>query len=92
MNVITWLVIGGLVGWLVSVALRIEVQEKIFLNVAVGIVGAVFSGWFLSPLLGMSAINQGSVGMGGVFVSFFGAVILLAIVNLLGRSAAGIKW
>ena len=82
MNVLTWLILGGLVGWLASLAMRIDAQEKIFLNVAIGSLGAAFSGWFLTPLVGIAAMNQGGLGMGGVFVAFFGAVVLLAIVNL----------
>ena len=92
MNAITWLIIGGLVGGLVNLATRIDAQEKIYLNVAVGIVGAVCSGWFLSPYLGISAINHGSLSLGGVFASFLGAVVLLAIVNLVWRGAVSIKW
>ncbi|MBB6096313.1 putative membrane protein YeaQ/YmgE (transglycosylase-associated protein family) [Povalibacter uvarum] len=83
MNVITWLLIGGLVGWLASIALRIDSQERIFLDVAIGIVGAVFSGWFLTPLLGVATMNQGSLSTGGVLVSFFGAVIAVALANVL---------
>jgi len=82
MNIITWLAIGGLVGWLVSVAMRIDAQEKIFLNVAVGSAGAVFSGWFLSPLLDVSS-SQGNLSVGGVIGSLLGAVILLAAVTLI---------
>jgi uncharacterized membrane protein YeaQ/YmgE (transglycosylase-associated protein family) len=92
MNVITWFVIGGLVGWLASVAMQIDAQEKIFLNVAIGIVGAVFSGWYLTPLVGIAAMNQGGLSMGGVFVAFLGAVVILAIVNLVRHVAVGIKW
>jgi len=82
MNIITWLVIGGLVGWLVSVAMRIDAQEKIFLNVAVGSVGAVFSGWFLSPLLDVSS-SLGNFSVAGVIGSLLGAVVLLAAVTLI---------
>lgn len=91
MNVITWLVTGGLVGWLASLAMRMDTQETISLNAAIGMVGAVFSGWFLTPLVGISAMNQGRLGMGGVFVSFLGAIVLVAIVNLVRRGAVAIK-
>jgi len=55
--------------------------------VVVGIVGAALGGWFLSPLVGVSTINQSNFGAASLVVSFLGAVILLAIVNLARRGA-----
>ena len=84
MNIIIWLVIGGVVGWLASIIMRRDGQQGIILNIVVGIVGAVLAGWFLSPLLGIGTINQ-SINIASFFVSLLGAVILLAIVNLVTR-------
>lgn len=92
MNVLTWMLIGGFVGWLASVAMRIDAQEQMFLNVAIGIVGAVFSGWFLTSFLGLAAMNQGNLSMGGVLMSLLGAMALLIIVNGVRYVAEGIKW
>ena len=52
MNIIIWLVAGGVIGWAASAVTR--TQEGLLLNVVVGIVGAVLGGWFLSPLVGVS--------------------------------------
>jgi len=87
MNIITWLVVGGLVGWVASMVMRTNAQQGIFLNVVVGIVGATIGGWFLSPLFGVSTINQSNFSIPGLLVSFLGAVILLAIVNFVRRGA-----
>ena len=83
MNIIIWLVAGGLIGWAASVVMR--TQEGILLNVVVGIVGAALGGWFLSPLVGVSTINQSNFSVPSLLVSFLGAVILLAVVNLVRR-------
>ena len=83
MNTIIWLVVGGLVGWAASAITR--TQEGILINVLVGIIGAALGGWLLSPLLGASTINQGNFSGAGLLVSLLGAVILLAIVNLVRR-------
>jgi uncharacterized membrane protein YeaQ/YmgE (transglycosylase-associated protein family) len=87
MNIIIWLVIGGLIGWLASIAMRTDAQQGVLLNVVVGIVGAVLGGWLISPLIGSSTINQGNFSVSGLVVSFLGAVILLAIVNLFRRGS-----
>jgi uncharacterized membrane protein YeaQ/YmgE (transglycosylase-associated protein family) len=83
MNTIIWLVVGGLVGWAASTIMR--TREGILLNVLVGIVGAALGGWLLSSLIGASTINQGNFSAMGLLVSLLGAVILLAIVNLVRR-------
>jgi uncharacterized membrane protein YeaQ/YmgE (transglycosylase-associated protein family) len=83
MNVIIWLVVGGLIGWAASSFMR--TQEGMFLNVVVGIVGAALGGWFLSPFVGVSTINQSNFSVPSLLVSFLGAVILLAVVNLVRR-------
>jgi len=87
-NFIVWLVIGGLIGWVASMIMRTDGQQGVFLNVIVGIVGAALGGWFISPLVGVGTINQGSFSMGALVVSLLGAIVLLAIVNLLRRGSA----
>ena len=85
MNLIIWLIIGGVVGWLASLIMRTDAQQGIVLNVVVGIVGAFLAGWFISPMLGVGTINQTNFSLPSVLVSLVGAVILLAIVNLFRR-------
>jgi uncharacterized membrane protein YeaQ/YmgE (transglycosylase-associated protein family) len=85
MNIIMWLVVGGLIGWAASTVMR--TQETLLLNVVVGIVGAALGGWFLSPLVGVSTINQSNFSAASLVVSLLGAIILLAIVNLVRRGA-----
>ena len=85
MGIILWLVIGGVVGWLASIVMRRDGSQGIFLNIVVGIVGALLGGWLISPLVGAGTINSGEVSIGSLFVSFLGAVVLLAIVNLITR-------
>jgi len=88
MNIVIWLVLGGLVGWVASIIMRTDGRQGILLNVLVGVVGAAVAGWFVSPLLGVSTINQGNLSMASVLVSLLGAVVLLAVVGLVQRVAA----
>src|SRR5512139_2191699 len=89
MNFIIWLVVGGVIGWLASIFMKTDGQQGIILNVVVGIVGAMLAGWFLSPLVGVSTINQSNFSLPALVVSFVGAVILLAIVGALRRGTPG---
>jgi uncharacterized membrane protein YeaQ/YmgE (transglycosylase-associated protein family) len=87
MNFIIWLVVGGVIGWLASMLMRTDGQQGLILNVVVGIVGAMLGGWLISPLVGVATINQNNFSLPALGVSFVGAVILLAIVNLFRRGA-----
>lgn len=88
MNIIIWLIVGGLIGWVASLIMRTDAQQGIILNVVVGIVGALLGGWFLSPLFGVSTINQNNFSIPGLLISLLGAVVLLAVVNLIRRGTA----
>ena len=88
MNFIIWLIVGGVIGWLASILMKTDGQQGMFLNVVVGIVGAMLGGWFISPLVGVSTINQDNFSLPALLVSFVGAAILLGIVNLFRRGTA----
>jgi len=52
MNLIFWLVIGGVLGWLASLVMKTDGQQGIILNVVVGIIGALVAGFVVAPFLG----------------------------------------
>jgi len=87
MNLIIWLVVGGIIGWVASLIMKTDAQQGLFLNVVVGIVGALIGGWLLSPLVGAGTLNQGDFSLPGLLVSLVGAVVLLFVVNLIRRRA-----
>ena len=88
MSFILWLIVGGLLGWVASMIMGTNDKQGIILNIIVGIVGAFLGGLLLAPLFGTGTINQSDFSIGSLFVSFLGAVILLAIVNFFrGRRA-----
>jgi len=81
-GIIVWLIVGGICGWLASLIMRTDAQQGIILNIVVGIVGAAIAGL----LLGKGNINQG-ISIETFLWSLIGAVILLAIVNLVRRGS-----
>ena len=84
MNFIIWLIVGGIVGWLASLVMKTDASQGVFLNIIVGIVGAFLGGLLISPLIGVGTINQG-ISIASIAVSLLGAIILLAIINLIRR-------
>ena len=84
---IVWIIVGGLLGWIASMIMRTDAQQGTFLNIIVGIIGAVLAGWLISPLVGVPTINQGDFSIAALAVSLLGAVVLLGVVNLMRRGA-----
>jgi uncharacterized membrane protein YeaQ/YmgE (transglycosylase-associated protein family) len=82
MGIIIWLIVGGVCGWLASLIMRTDAQQGIVLNIVVGIVGAAIAGL----LLGKGNINQG-ISIETFLWSLIGAIILLAVVNLVRRGS-----
>lgn len=87
MGLIILLVVGGIIGWLASMIMRTDGQQGIVLNVVVGIVGALLAGFVVTPLIGGAPITSGVISVQSILVSLLGAVVLLAIVNLVRRGS-----
>ena len=73
-NVIVWLVMGAVIGWLPSPIMKTDNQQGILLNVVAGIEGAVLAGWLVSPLVGAGTIHQAYFSPASLVVSLAGAV------------------
>lgn len=87
MTFILIIIVGGILGWLASMVMRTDAQQGLFLNIVVGIVGAILAGFFVTPLIGGAPITEGAFDIRSLIASFIGAVILLAIVNLFRRGS-----
>ena len=73
------IIIGGIIGWLAGMIMRVESQMGLIANIVVGIVGSGL-GHFLAGLIGLEAygaIARVAVGVGG-------AVLLIVILRALG--------
>ena len=86
MDVIIAIIMGGVIGWLASIVMRTDAQQGIFLNIIVGCVGS-FLGRFLFGLFGVGGgrLRDNAFDPMTLLAAFVGAVVLLAIVNLVRR-------
>lgn len=87
MGLIILLIVGGIIGWVASMIMRTDGQQGIFLNVVVGIIGALLAGFIITPLIGGAPITSGAINIPSIIVSLVGAIVLLAIINLFRRGA-----
>lgn len=81
LGIIIWLIIGGVIGWLASIIMARDAQQGIFLNIVVGIVGAMIGGL----IAGGGSINDNMYDARAWIFSLLGAIVLLAIINLVRR-------
>ena len=80
MGIISWIVLGGIAGWLASIITKRNDQMGCITNIIAGIIGAAVGGWVFSLFGG-----QGVTGfdLPSLLVAFVGAIIVLAVVNLI---------
>jgi len=78
MDILLWIVFGGIVGWIASLIMKTDSQQGIVLNVVVGIAGAVLGGWLMAFLGegGVSGFNFYSFA-----VALLGSIILIVAVR-----------
>lgn len=81
-DIIVWLVIGGVAGWLAGLIVK-GFGFGLVGNIVVGIVGAFIAGWLL-PRLGI-VIGGGIVA--AIINAVIGAVILLLIIGFVRKAA-----
>lgn len=79
-NIISWLVIGAVAGWLGGLVMNM--RSGLIVNIVVGIIGA-FIGGFVMNFLGKAGAT--GFNLWSLLVAFVGAVILLAIIKLVKK-------
>ncbi len=84
MGWIVAIIVGGVAGWLASMVMARDASMGIFLNIVVGIVGAIIGNLLAGPLFGIDTTIQ-TFNLPGFLVAIVGAIVLLAIVNLVQR-------
>ena len=79
MNIIAWLVVGGIAGWAAGTVMKSK--QSLIADVVVGIIGA-FLGGFIFDVLNIAGEVDG-LNLGSIAVAFVGAVAFLWILRQL---------
>jgi len=82
MNLLIYLVVAAIIGYVATQLMRD--RSNLLINIIVAIVGAFLAGYFLSPIFKVGTIND-AITIPTMLVTLVGAIILLAIVNLISR-------
>ena len=82
MNIIIYLIVAAIIGWVATELMHD--RSNLLLNIIVAVLGAFLAGYFLSPIFKVGTIND-AITIPTMLVTLLGAVILLAIVRLIRR-------
>ena len=77
------IIVGGIAGWLASKVMGRDASMGIIANVVAGCVGSVVGNFIANRFGIVGSVKEFSLT--GLVVAFFGAVILLAVLNLIQR-------
>lgn len=80
MDILLWIVLGALVGWIASVIIRTNVRQGILMDIVLGVVGAIVGG-FLMNMLGQPGVF--GLNLYSLIVAFAGAVVLIWLGRLI---------
>jgi uncharacterized membrane protein YeaQ/YmgE (transglycosylase-associated protein family) len=82
MGILSWIVLGGIAGWLASIVTKRNDRMGCITNIIAGVVGAAVGGWVFSLFGGPDVTG---FNLPSLIVAFVGAVIVLAVINLFTR-------
>lgn len=83
MGILSWIILGGLAGWIASMFAKTNESMGIFANIIVGIIGAVIGG-FVFEMFGGSDVN--GFNLYSLLVATVGAFIFLMIVKAIKKA------
>lgn len=81
-TIVSWIILGALAGWIASMITGTSERVSGFMNVIVGVIGAIIGGLVLQ-LLG--ATPPSGFNLASLLTAILGAVILLSLVRAFRR-------
>ena len=77
MGIILWIIFGALAGWIASVFMKTDSGQGLFMDIVMGIIGAVVGGFIMeffgkSGVTGFNLYSMIVAVIGAVFVIYLG--------------------
>ena len=80
MNLISWLVVGLIAGWLAAQIMRGGGYGLVG-NITVGIVGALLGGFLAAIMFGGDYLS--GINLNTILVAFLGSIVFIAVLRML---------
>jgi uncharacterized membrane protein YeaQ/YmgE (transglycosylase-associated protein family) len=82
MNLIVWIIFGGLAGWVATMIMGENARFGVIGNIIIGIIGAWIGGW-LAPKFGFGGVTGFDIR--SFIVAVIGSIVLLFILSFFQR-------
>jgi uncharacterized membrane protein YeaQ/YmgE (transglycosylase-associated protein family) len=82
MNLILWIVLGALAGWIASVIMKTNATQGTVADIVLGVLGAIVGGFVMS-FFGQAGVTGFNVY--SVVVAVLGAVVLIGLGRMLAK-------
>ena len=82
LHIVIWLVVGALIGLVAGLLIRGDDDRGVFVNVLVGVLGALVTGWIVAPYFGLHAGDPRVLDFGALSVALVGSIIALALLSV----------
>ena len=90
MNVISWLILGAIAGYLAGFLVRGDETYGVVGHIVLGIVGALIGGFLASALFNVRDPIQGALDISTIVIAVIGAVIAVVVWGAIsGRTRTG---
>lgn len=81
-HIVVWLVVGALIGLVAGMLIRGDDERGVFVNVLVGVLGALVTGGIVAPYFGLHAGDPKVLDFGALSVALVGSIIALALLSV----------
>jgi uncharacterized membrane protein YeaQ/YmgE (transglycosylase-associated protein family) len=82
MGIISWIIVGGLAGWIASMIMKKNAGMGVLANIVVGIIGGIVGG-FIARFFGFNGIT--GFNLGSLLIAIIGSCIVLYVINKLTK-------
>ena len=76
MELLSWIILGFVAGWLASIVMNTDTTQDAMLDIILGVIGAFVGGWLLS-VFGQPSVT--GLNLYSIFVSVLGAAVLIGL-------------
>jgi uncharacterized membrane protein YeaQ/YmgE (transglycosylase-associated protein family) len=81
-HIVTWLIVGALVGLVAGLRMRGVDDQGVFLDVLVGVICALVAGWAIAPYFGLHAGDPKVLDFGALSIALVGSIVSLALLSV----------
>lgn len=85
MNIVMWILAGGVIGWRAYAALGANAERGLLVSIIIGTVGGFLGGNELAPMIGGAAPSPGDFSLFALFVAAVSAAGFLTISDIIHK-------